>query len=52
MIDIFSILLTHGLILLACWRMLPRADLDDETAGVAPAPARPWLKEGGESADA
>ncbi len=42
MIDIFSILLTHGLILLVGWRLLFREDLDvdhpeDET------PSRPWL---------
>ena len=52
MIDIFSIFLTHGLILLVGWRLLPRADLDDETAGDAPAPARPWLRDAEERADA
>ncbi|MET0364998.1 MAG: hypothetical protein ABW169_10120 [Sphingobium sp.] len=30
MIDNFSLLLTHGLILLACWRLLSRADLDSD----------------------
>jgi hypothetical protein len=33
MIDTFSLLLVHGLIMLACWRLLSRDDLDDETAG-------------------
>ncbi|WP_281253109.1 hypothetical protein [Sphingomonas spermidinifaciens] len=33
MIDGFSILLTHGLMLLAAWRMLSRPDLDREDGG-------------------
>ncbi len=32
MIDSFSILLAHGLLLLAFWRLLARSDLDDEHA--------------------
>ncbi|MEO8723662.1 MAG: hypothetical protein ABI395_09105 [Sphingobium sp.] len=32
MIDSFSLLLSHGLVLLACWRLLSRRDLDDESA--------------------
>lgn len=28
MIDTFTLLLSHGLILLAAWRLMPRADLD------------------------
>ena len=32
MIDYFSLALTHGLILLAVWRILQRDDLDDERA--------------------
>jgi len=36
MIDHFSLALTHGLMLLAAWRLLRRADLDQE-----PAPAEP-----------
>ena len=50
MIDAFSILLTHGLILLAAWRMLARDDLDTEPDRPAAQPAvrddpaaRPWL---------
>ncbi len=31
MIDTFPLLLTHGLILLSCWRLLGRNDLDDES---------------------
>jgi hypothetical protein len=31
MIDNLSLLLSHGLILLALWRLLARADLDRET---------------------
>ena len=33
MIDLFTLALTHGLIALALWRMLFRADLDAEEAG-------------------
>lgn len=32
MIDNFSVLLTHGLMLLAAWRLLRRPDLDRECA--------------------
>ena len=39
MIDTFALLLSHGLILLAAWRLTQRPDLDDDDA--APdAPAR------------
>jgi len=31
MIDLFALLLTHGVIFLTCWRLLGRDDLDDET---------------------
>lgn len=43
MIDIFSILLTHGLILVAAWRLLFRDDLDTDSPQEEKA-ARPWLK--------
>ncbi|MGD9811579.1 MAG: hypothetical protein AB7U35_09640 [Sphingobium sp.] len=34
MIDTFSLLLSHGLLILACWRLLSRPDLDrDPPAG-------------------
>ena len=32
MIDNFALGLTHGLMLLAAWRLLSRPDLDDDTA--------------------
>lgn len=38
MIDNFVLLLTHGLIMLAAWRLLMRPDLNDDGAP-APAPA-------------
>ena len=31
MVDYFALALTHGLLLLALWRLLLRRDLDDET---------------------
>ncbi|AMK16967.1 hypothetical protein K663_02890 [Sphingobium sp. MI1205] len=31
MIDAFSLLISHGVIMLAAWRLLSRADLDDES---------------------
>jgi len=31
MIDNFALALSHGLMLLAAWRLLSRADLDDDT---------------------
>ncbi len=30
MIDYFALALTHGLLALACWRLLLRGDLDSE----------------------
>jgi len=33
MIDLFSLGLSHGLMLLAAWRLLFRPDLDDDSAG-------------------
>jgi hypothetical protein len=43
MIDYFTLALTHGLIALALWRMLLRADLDSDTPD-APK-RRPWKRE-------
>jgi hypothetical protein len=40
MIDNFSLALTHGLMLLAAWRLLSRPDLDTDDA-VEP-PKRGW----------
>ena len=48
MIDNFALAVTHGLMLLAAWRLMARADLDDDAA--APPPAgerkgwRPWSR--------
>jgi hypothetical protein len=36
MIDLFSLGLTHALMLLAAWRLLGRDDLDREEARAAP----------------
>ena len=37
MIDNFALALSHGLLLLAAWRLLSRPDLDDDCAGAEPA---------------
>ena len=39
MIDNFALALTHGLMLLAAWRLLARRDLDDDGVEPPPAPA-------------
>jgi hypothetical protein len=44
LIDILTLALTHGLIALALWRMLFRADLDSDE-GEAPRTRTPWRKE-------
>jgi hypothetical protein len=44
LIDIFTLALTHGLIALALWRMLFRADLDVDE-GADRSVRRPWHKE-------
>ena len=41
MIDNFALALSHGLLLLAAWRLLSRPDLDDDDAPPAPA-AKSW----------
>ncbi|WP_299323561.1 hypothetical protein [Parasphingopyxis sp.] len=38
MIDKFALLVTHGLMLLAAWRLLSRPDLDDDMADNTPKP--------------
>ena len=41
MIDNFSLALTHGLLLLAAWRLLSRTDIDEDPApGAEPAAAQ------------
>jgi hypothetical protein len=48
MIDNFALALTHGLMLLAAWRLLSRADLDDDTVAPPPpsAPRKPPFLKG------
>jgi hypothetical protein len=41
MIDNFAIAVTHGLMLIAAWRLLSRPDLDDDAA--RPGDKRGWL---------
>lgn len=41
MIDNFALGLTHGLMLLAAWRLLRRADLTDDGGEAA---AKSWLR--------
>jgi hypothetical protein len=43
MIDNFALGLTHCLMLLAAWRLLSRADLDDDSAP-PPAPPEPKVR--------
>ena len=44
MIDLFTLALTHGLMALALWRMLFRADLDFDEGEARPA-RQPWRKD-------
>jgi len=48
MIDSFALAVSHGLLLLAAWRLVFRPDLDDDSVG-PPEPAeprrRPWRRE-------
>ena len=48
MIDNFALAVSHGLMLLAAWRLLARPDLDDDSAPPAPPPSRRWFKAGAE----
>ncbi len=41
MIDNFALALSHGLLLLAAWRLLTRPDLDDPEARAPEAGAKP-----------
>ena len=43
MIDLFTLALTHGLIVLALWRLLFRPELDVEDAPHGP--RKPWIKD-------
>jgi hypothetical protein len=40
-IDNFALAITHGLMILAAWRLLSRPDLDDESAAAPDPEARP-----------
>jgi hypothetical protein len=42
MIDNFALLLSHGLILLAAWRLVRRPDLDDDGASPEAPAGLPW----------
>lgn len=44
MIDNLAIALTHGLMLIAAWRLLSRPDLDDDSA--KPGGKKHWLNPG------
>jgi hypothetical protein len=48
MIDSFALALTHGLMLLAAWRLLSRPDLDDDRLAPPEPPAdrRGWSPPG------
>ena len=41
MIDFFALALSHGLLALACWRILLRGDLDAESAAAPLSDAAP-----------
>lgn len=43
MIDNFALGLTHGLMLLAAWRLLSRPDLQEDGASAVPPPRR-WFR--------
>jgi hypothetical protein len=43
LVDLFTLALTHGLIVLALWRLMVRDELDVEDAGAGP--RRPWVKD-------
>ena len=44
MIDNFALLLTHGLMALAAWRLVNRPDLDDDSAPPAEECPRGFLR--------
>ncbi|HEX8191925.1 MAG TPA: hypothetical protein VF552_03415 [Allosphingosinicella sp.] len=51
MIDTFALLLSHGLILLAAWRLSGRADLDDDQAAPGAPAAKPFWRRAGRGED-
>jgi len=50
LIDLLTLALTHGLIVLALWRLAFRDELDVE--GAPQGPRKPWLKDEEASGDA
>lgn len=42
MIDSFALALTHGLMLLAAWRLVSRPDLDDDRASPTDGARKGW----------
>jgi hypothetical protein len=44
MIDNFALVLSHGLLLFAAWRLMWRPDLDDDTAPASPQRV-PWRRD-------
>jgi hypothetical protein len=49
MIDNFALMVSHGLILLAAWRLIGRPDLDDD--GAVQAPRLPFLSSASKGKD-
>jgi hypothetical protein len=49
MIDTFALLVSHGLVLLAAWRLVRRPDLDDDDAPSVASPPRWRSRAPGES---
>ena len=51
MIDNFALALSHGLILLAAWRLSQRPDLDDDAAAPDPVAPRPFWRRAAPAGD-
>ena len=51
MIDNFALALSHGLILLAAWRLVQRPDLDDDAAAPDAVPAKPFWRRAAPAGD-
>ncbi len=52
MIDNFALMLSHGLILLAAWRLIHRPDLDDDKAAPGATHRKGWRRPGKDGAGA
>ncbi|HNJ47127.1 MAG TPA: hypothetical protein PK479_01750 [Novosphingobium sp.] len=46
MVDYFALALAHGLLVIACWRLLQRDDLDAEAPAEQPRSEAPSAKPG------